>query len=473
MDNCFMNLSQVQSHKPARRLVACQAMQIAVICLIAWLVAGGLPTSLQQTLIVGGLVTGASLTSALLTVKLLSPLMVWHRRLSRLDGKDFDPMNLVKSSADSAADRGWNNLVEQGQLWQSLSTLRTQVDLSLAGSQSGEAARLLDAVASAIAHVDAEGKIVYANSMMAGICGTESSSDLIGKPFSETVKIPRPSELSVESSSTLANDTEWSVADGSSSRSLRGQRRSMPNGSESVWTIRDVTQQRLAESMREKFLTAATHEFRTPLANIRAYAESLDMGHDIDPEARKHFYNVIQSESQRLSQLVDDLLDISRMQAGALSLDRNEIDLRRLVEEAASKIQGQATDKQQQLRVEFPPKFPKLAGDKNMLSAALVNLLGNAVKYTPEGGKISFRVDANSRFVQFSVSDTGIGIAPEELSDVFDRFFRSEDDRVQTISGSGLGLSLVQEVARLHGGDVYVESVLNQGSTFRIEIPLT
>ena len=224
-----------------------------------------------------------------------------------------------------------------------------------------------------------------------------------------------------------------------------------------------MTQQRLADAMRDQFLTTATHEFRTPLANIRAYAESLHECNDLAPESRKHFYNVIQGESVRLSQLVDDLLDISRMQAGALSLEPAETDLGKLVEEIATKVQGEIRAKSLDFQCELPPKLPpKIIVDKSKVSAALVNLLGNATKYTPEGGKVIFRVELSPNKLQFQVSDTGIGIDPEELPHVFERFYRSNDDRVRELSGSGLGLALTQEVARLHGGEITVESQLNQ-----------
>jgi len=181
---------------------------------------------------------------------------------------------------------------------------------------------------------------------------------------------------------------------------------------------------------------------------------------------------VIQSESLRLSQLVDDLLDISRMQAGAMALDCRETDLGRLVEEISQKVEGEMQDKNLEYRIELPPKYPKLSLDKGKLTAALVNMLGNAAKYTPDGGRVTFRVDVNSKQVEFAVTDSGIGISEEDLPRVFERFYRCNDDRVREITGSGLGLALTQEVARLHGGDISVESKLNEGSTFRIKIPL-
>lgn len=469
-----MDFEIIKHHAAAKRLLLGHCLQIAACCFTTYLLGCGLPSSLSQLGMVGVILVLAVLICGMLTVKLLAPVLSWHRRLGALAGKPIDPFVLSPSSGDTAADFGWNQLVEQGRHWQTLTSLRCSIDESLQSSRYSETDRLLDAVSSAIAAIDSEGNITYANAMMAGICGAESAAQLIGRPMSQAMGIPDTVADRLVDVSIQSSDAEWSISDGCNNRLLRGHRQIIDHRNEStcVWTIRDVTQQRLAESMREKFLTAATHEFRTPLANIRAYAESLDMGQDIDAQARKHFYNVIQSESQRLSQLVDDLLDISRMQAGALSLDRCEVDLGRMVEDAASKVKGPLTDKGLQLRCEFPPKFPKFLADKNMISAALVNLLGNAAKYTPEGGRVTFRVDINARDVQFLVSDTGIGIAPDELPRVFDRFFRSTDDRVQTISGSGLGLALVQEVARLHGGDVIVESVLDQGSLFRMVIPL-
>ena len=237
--------------------------------------------------------------------------------------------------------------------------------------------------------------------------------------------------------------------------------------------FRDVTQQRLAEDMRDKFLAAATHELRTPLTNIRAYAESLAAGKDdIDVESQKRFYNVIQSEAVRLSQLIDDLLDVSRMQAGALAIERREMDLARMIDEVGQKIEATMQNREVEFRRDLPPKFPKIMADKSKLAAALVNLLGNAAKYTPAGGRVTFRVDIAEEKIEFAVADTGIGIAPEELPRVFDRFFRSADDRVRDIPGSGLGLSLAQEIARLHGGDLTVDSELNVGSIFRLSLPL-
>jgi PAS domain S-box-containing protein len=386
--------------------------------------------------------------------------------------------NLTTASENSAAGRGWNELVKQGRRWQALHELAQSLENQLQSQEAGEAGLLLDTLPEGVAKVDPAGSIRYANSALAAMCGKASSEQILGQDvasgFGLDAKVAERLQLFADRRECVL---EWSIpAQQGQSRTLRGNRRVLadPNGGSKafVWSIRDVTQQRLAEAKLEQFLSAAAHEFRTPLTNIRAYAESLDLGHDIDAEDRKRFYNVIQSESLRLSQLVDDLLDISRMQAGGLMLDSRETDLGRLVEEAAAKVQAQVREKNLQFRCELPAKVPKASVDKSKLTAALVNLLGNAAKYTPSGGSITFRFEVAATKAEFSVIDTGIGIAADELPHVFDRFFRSGDDRVREISGSGLGLALAQEVARLHGGDISVQSTLGQGSTFRLSIPL-
>ncbi|MEZ6134990.1 MAG: ATP-binding protein [Pirellulaceae bacterium] len=417
----------------------------------------------------------AACVGCLYLVLQLTQLVVWQRRVEALN-ELTDGLSLTAASGSSKADFGWNRLVEQGKRWCALEQLERSIHGQLNKSSGSSTLQLLDALPAGVAAVDRTGTITYANAVLAAMCDRDSPAQMLRQPLASELGVDQEAVARINNPSGIQQSiVEWSVTAGSTTRKLRGERRPVDTGDGQtcfVWTVRDVSQQRLAESMREEFLAAATHEFRTPLANIRAYSESLDISDEYDAESRKRFYNVIQSESVRLSQLVDDLLDISRMQAGGLILESRETDLGRLVEEVSHKIQGEMQEKHLQYRVELPPKFPKVSVDKGKLSAALVNLLGNAVKYTPEGGCVTFRVDLSGDSIQFSISDTGIGISPDELPKVFDRFYRSHDERVREISGSGLGLALAQEIARLHGGDIEVESRLDAGTTFRLAIPV-
>jgi two-component system, OmpR family, phosphate regulon sensor histidine kinase PhoR len=466
-----MSLSRTIRNKCVRRAITFYLMSALVVATLAY-VAAFLKLDFALT---GSLIAAAILVGFTLIVQQLSRLSRWEQRLESLSGREFDVLTLPTFAGSSHAEFGWNQLVQHGKKWQTLSQLEKCINEKLTSRGTSDSAPLLDAMSDGVAAIDDKGTITFANIVLAAICGKDSSSELVGQSLAQVLGVDESVTRQLQDTASPAAIVEWSSVGATNIRTFRGSKRPATTGDGQtccVWTIRDITQLRLAESMREKFLAAATHEFRTPLANIRAYAESLDLGHDIDAEGRKRFYNVIQSESLRLSQLVDDLLDISRMQAGAFALESRETDLGRLVEEASTKVLGQMREKQLQFRSELPPKFPKATVDKSKLTAALINLLGNAVKYTPAGGRVTFRVDVAAEKIQFSITDTGIGIASEELPHVFDRFFRSNDDRVRDVTGSGLGLALAQEIARLHGGDIAVESTLNKGSTFRMSIPL-
>ena len=238
-----------------------------------------------------------------------------------------------------------------------------------------------------------------------------------------------------------------------------------------VITIEDVTRQRMAERSRHEFLAQATHELRTPLTNIRLYVEEAIEAGDDDARMRAEALNVISQESLRLERLVSELLDISELEAGARVMDKGDIRVDQLMEQLRADYEALAESKKLTLQFELPPKMPVLQGDRDKVAGALHNLLGNAMKYTPEGGHVTVRVDDEEGVLRFVFTDTGIGIGPDEQERVYDKFFRSSDERVSTIEGTGLGLAFAHQVAQKHGGDLTLESELNRGSTFTFSMP--
>lgn len=184
--------------------------------------------------------------------------------------------------------------------------------------------------------------------------------------------------------------------------------------------------------MRDQFVDTATHELRTPLANIKAYAETLALADVIDVEQQKQFLNTINSEATRLARFVDDLLSVSSMELGSLSLNKQVTDLRRMLNEVLAKIRPQVEEKRLALEVTLPEKMPEPELDKDKIATVLVNLLGNAVKYTPANGRVVFRVNITDKQIEVSVTDTGVGIAADELEKVFEKFYRSSDPRAGT-----------------------------------------
>lgn len=240
--------------------------------------------------------------------------------------------------------------------------------------------------------------------------------------------------------------------------------------------LEDVSQQRVADKSRNALIAQASHELRTPLTNIRLYAEALLEDAGDNPASRATAINVINQESRRLERIVADMLSVSEIEAGSFRMRRDDVPIAVILEDLRNDFAPQAADKEISLVFDLSPKLPSFSGDRDKITLALHNLVGNAVKYTPVGGKVVVKADvenpgAPAESLVVSVADTGIGVKPEEHELIFDRFYRSSDKRIASITGTGLGLTLSREVARLHGGDVTLSSKLNEGSTFTFRIP--
>jgi PAS domain S-box-containing protein len=382
----------------------------------------------------------------------------------------------------NGATLGWNRVVETIEKMRSRSgnaSLNERLAEAIASRRQKELIDILQNLNDGVAVTDPEGRITFANRAIETLLGAESSE--LSQEESSF------SDCLVQSMPELAQcslfDPEWSnrpaVSEGrrrgaKSDRVLRVSRQPLvaERLKGHVWSLRDVTQQKLADKMRDQFIDTATHELRTPLSNIKAYAEMLATCDRIELEQQKEFCNIINSEVTRLARFVDDLLSISSMEVGSLSAERQKVETARLFDEVLAKVQPLMQKKEIQFEVRLPEKMHDLSLDKEKMVAVLVNLLGNAAKYTPQGGHVSLKVKLDEKLLQIGVEDTGVGISAEELPLVFEKFFRSNDSRVQAETGTGLGLSLAREVVRMHGGDITVESQLNKGSTFTVSIPL-
>ncbi|MDM4016575.1 PAS domain-containing sensor histidine kinase [Roseiconus lacunae] len=244
------------------------------------------------------------------------------------------------------------------------------------------------------------------------------------------------------------------------------------DGEGMAWILSDVTQQALATQSRDQFLMTATHELRTPLNNLQAYAEALAAEEQLEVERQKEFCNVIVSESHRLGRLVDQLLTVGQMEAGSMVANRHELEILPMVEYATDQMRAQAEQKQQRLSTELPPKLPTVFGDRDKLQAALVNLVGNAVKYTPDHGEIIVRCGIHEGCVRIDVQDNGPGIDPDEQEKVFEKFYRGTNIANSQMRGNGLGLAFTREVVRMHGGEVELKSQPDHGATFTMRLPI-
>ena len=241
-----------------------------------------------------------------------------------------------------------------------------------------------------------------------------------------------------------------------------------------VTIVRDRTREREISQMKSEFVSKASHELRTPLSSVRAYVEMLVDGESEDEEARRVFYRIIQGETERLTRLVDNMLNISRIESGIVHVDRERVDMGTIIEQALDTIEPHAREKEITLHRTVAPVGLNVLGDRDMLSQVVVNLLSNAVKYTPQGGRITLKIDSDNlaRSVHVSVADTGLGIPPQDQERIFEKFFRIENYK-RVAEGTGLGLNLCRHIVEtVHRGTIGLDSRLGMGSRFWFSIPM-
>lgn len=236
--------------------------------------------------------------------------------------------------------------------------------------------------------------------------------------------------------------------------------------------LRDVSQQKQAERARDDFLHQVTHELRTPLSNIRAYTETLMEGIIEDKEAYRECLNVINTEARRLGRLVEDVLQASQLEVGAVRLQVSRVDFGRLLQQSVQDLQATADEREIELRLILPPKLPPMRGDKERLAVVFNNLVGNALKYTNPGGHVEIECRLHGNLLELAFRDDGIGMSVEDIPYVFEKFYRSKSQDVQGRPGTGLGLATARQIVRLHGGDLSVTSELGKGSCFTMTLPI-
>jgi two-component system phosphate regulon sensor histidine kinase PhoR len=242
-----------------------------------------------------------------------------------------------------------------------------------------------------------------------------------------------------------------------------------------VAVMHDVTREKEVAEMKNDFVSSVSHELRTPLASIKAYVEMLIDGEADDEKTTHEFYEVIQNEANRLSRLIDNILNISRIESGLVQVNKQPQSLTVVLKEALEVITPQARMKHINLEEKLTPVFYQTLADKDMLYQAVLNLLSNAVKYTPERGTITVQttVDESKKKVITRIIDTGVGIPPKDLPFVFDKFYRAEANN-HMAKGTGLGLSLVKHIVEtVHRGRIFVESHVGKGSCFGFELDLS
>jgi two-component system phosphate regulon sensor histidine kinase PhoR len=234
----------------------------------------------------------------------------------------------------------------------------------------------------------------------------------------------------------------------------------------------DVTQVHRLETIRQEFLSNISHELRTPLTSILAFVETLENGGLEDDENNRHFLNVIRRNGERMNNLIADILELSQIESGNISLNRKELNLNSIVGDILTNLSSMAATRSITLKNEVDPSSV-IPADPARLEQMLTNLVDNGIRFNRREGSVTVsdqRLEGRHRIF---VSDTGEGIDREQIDRVFERFYRVDRARTREIGGTGLGLAIVKHLARLHGGEVSVQSEIGVGTTFTIDLPLT
>lgn len=406
---------------------------------------------------VRGLILGAS---ALATVVGVAAVWVLARGLTR-------PLRSITGSVErisrgelgtSVPPAGTSELALLGDTLNRMST-ELQSRIEQLGRDRHERDEILSAMEEGVLLVDAAGEIAYAN------------------PAAERVleRLPRNlKELSPTALRSLAEEVrddglprQREIEAGVPARMIRASAVPLESLGDVMLVVRDVTAERRVESMRRDFVIDASHELKTPAAAIRAAAETVERAVGDDPEAAARFASQLRRDAVRLSRIVSDLLDLSRLESERPDMEPVRLD--RVVAEELERLRPQAADSGVELQWDGTPvTIPGSSKDLGLLAR---NLLENAVRYTPSGGRVSVQVRTDDGHATLSIEDTGIGIPSRDLPRIFERFYRVDRARSRDTGGTGLGLSIARHVAERHGGEIEAESELGRGSTFTVILP--
>jgi signal transduction histidine kinase len=229
----------------------------------------------------------------------------------------------------------------------------------------------------------------------------------------------------------------------------------------------------VSQQAQRDFLANVSHDLRTPLTSIQGFSQAIVEGVTSDPESAQRAAQIIHDEAGRMNRMVESLLDLARIEAGQLDFKAHAVALSDLLQNVGDSLSVKARDKGLGLTLEIPPGLPRIAGDGDRLAQVFVNLLDNAVKHTPAGGQITLRAETDPNGVTIAVQDTGVGIPPDDLPRVFERFYQVDKSRKSDRrSGMGLGLAITKQIVEAHGGVIQVASALGKGTTFTVWLPL-
>ena len=422
-----------------------------------------------------------------LLVGIVVTLVVSRRYLNRVQRLEDFSRRLAGGDFRPFPQEGGND--ELGDLARILNETAARLDATIRSltEERNRSAAILRSMVEGIAVVDARERVTFYNQAFAKIWDV-GSTGIEGKPAIEVIRQTHILELirqalsgeeilHGEISLGIAQPRNFSVTvapirsfDGVVTAS-EARQKNEPFGA--VVVLHEITDLRRLEQVRKDFVANVSHELRTPLTAIQGFAETLLTGALEDQQNNRHFVEVIRNHTARLSRLTDDLLKLSRIEAGKLDMDFQPVDLEALIGAAVESARGAASQKQLSLAAaDVPRNLPRILGDADLLREVMRNLLDNAIQYTPAAGSINVSAARREGFVVITVADTGIGIPTADQARIFERFYRVDAARSREVGGTGLGLAIAKHIVEAHGGEIWVESTVAEGSQFHFSLPV-
>jgi len=365
---------------------------------------------------------------------------------------------------------------EFGRLAGTISGMADRINAQVKQLQAdrGQLSAILAALVEAVVALDHQGRVLLLNAAAEKLFDVRSQ-DMEGKPFLEALRQGPLVTLFGEALRTQLPLQREITLHSPSERILSVQTRAVEYGEGRTGllaALHDISELRRLATLRQEFVANVSHELKTPLTSIKGYVETLLDGAMDDKKHNRDFLETIQQHVNNLTQLIDDLLDLSRIEARRMEYRMGSVDVVEVVGRIVKALEPTAKGKRVMIKNALGNELPKVKADRDKLAQIFVNLIDNAIKFNREEGRVEIGASVKGALLEFSVSDTGQGIAPEDLPRVFERFFRADRAHSHEIKGTGLGLAIVKHLVEAQGGTVTAESTPGQGSTFRFTLPL-
>lgn len=478
-------------------LLATAAIAPSAALIVAWLGDRWLPSSwLMRISVITIVMVVAGVCASLIMARLARSQIVAQRYLSRLCAMDDNDLihNLGKYEVELGMGSPWkrvfqelrNRLLRHGEQISNTEINRAATEIRVRRSAAAQqrVTAILAGLDEPVLAIDEYNDLVLANSSaeslfdfhlqsgekraLADLVRCEELLTLLDNTQSRKAAVQKTREIEIVNS---AGKSRWYSVTARTMEATNEHAGESSSAKGAVAVLRDISDQKEIQKRNAEFVSSVSHEMKTPLAGIKAYVELLADGDAEDDATREEFLGVINGQADRLQRLIDNLLNLSRIEAGVVKVSKQSQPLNDLLQEAYNVVQPGAQQKNIDLTLDLSPLYLGVLVDRDMLLQAAINLLSNAIKYTPAGGRVTLRSRLRGADVQFEVEDQGVGLSPEDQQRVFEKFYRVKKDQ-NMAPGTGLGLPLAKHIVEdVHGGQLTVESQLGVGSKFCVQLP--